>query len=561
MKKPTAAQLKRAEREGWSDWIVGPADRLAVAEGCTFDIDAAERARGFFRCLRHGTGKFRGQPFELLDWQYHDVIGPLFGWKRPDGTRRFRRAFVSCAKKQGKSTMTAGLALYLLLADGEPTPEVYSFASEREQAGIIYREAEKMIDVTPGLRKVVTTRPSNKRVISNADRGFFASMSAEASSKEGLNASGIVVDELHAQGGRELWDALVYAGEARRQPLLIAITTAGDASDPQHVCRLEYEYAKGVQSGRNHDTAYLTAIYEADENDDWLDPATWAKANPSLGVTVSEEGLRRAAEEAKASPAMVNAFLRYRCNRWVASATAWLSPDLLDALPTEANVDDLEGADAWLGIDLSATDDLTAAVVFVPPGDGRDTFAVLPQFFLPEDNIERLARKHRVPYAAWQRAGYITLTPGDVVDYAFIRQHVRQLAERFRIRQVGFDRLFQGQQLESELIEDGFDVVPVGQGWGSQARPLAEIDRAVKSRCLDFGGHPVMRWNLGNAVAKADDAGNLSLSKRLSRSKVDGVAALVNAMFCWLAGQGPDRDAEVNWYADEESPELIVLDF
>lgn len=539
----------------WSAWIVGPNDRAAVQEGCYFDIQAAERVRSFFALLRHGTGKFRGQPFDLLDWQWRDVIGPLFGWKRPDGTRRFRRAFVSCAKKNGKSTLTAGLALYLLLADNEPTPEVYSFASEREQAGIIYREAEKMIDVTPGLASLVRTRPSTKRIISQSDRGFFASMSAEASSKEGLNASGIIVDELHAQGGRELWNALIYAGEAREQPLLVAITTAGDGAEPEHVARTEYEYAKRVQSGDVEDTSYLTAIYEADEQDDWTDPKTWAKANPSLGVTVSTDGLRRAAEEANASPAAVNAFLRYRLNRWVSSASAWLSPDLLDALPSEYDLAELEGRSCYVGIDLSSTDDLTAVVQVFPPETEDGQFVIVPTFYLPEDNIDRLGKKHRVPYRAWQRAGQMRTTGGNVVCYDSIREHVNELHQTYPIQQLGIDRLFQGQALESDLIDDGLDVLPVGQGWRSQARPLAELERLIRARRVNFGGHPVMRWNLGNVACKADDAGNLSLSKRLSRSKVDGVAALLSALFCWQQAEG--EAAESNYY--ENNPELIVL--
>jgi phage terminase large subunit-like protein len=537
----------------WSDWIVGPNDRAAVQEGCYFDIEKAERVRQFFGHLRHGTGRFRGQPFELLDWQWSKVIAPLFGWRKPDGTRRFRKGYISTPKKNGKTTLLSGLALYLLLADGEPTPEVYSFASERDQAGLVYREAARIIDATPGLARLVKTRDSTKRII-GPDRGFYAAMSAEARSKEGLNASAIIFDELHAQAGRELWDALAYAGSARHQPLHLSITTAGDGSDPQHVCRQEYEYAKKVISGEIIDPTYLGVIYEAGEQDDWEDPATWARANPSFGVTISEDDFRRDYLEAKESPAKVNAFLRYRLNRWVSSASAWLSPDLLDALPADLDVAALQGRPCYCGLDLSATDDLTAAVLLFPPEADNDPFLVLPHFYLPRENIDRLGKKHRVPYRAWERAGLLRLNSGNVVDYHAVRQHIRDLAALYPIKQLGIDRLFQGQSLELDLLDDGLDVVPVGQGWRSQARPLAELERLIRAGRINFGNHPVMRWNLGNVVTRADDAGNLSLSKRLSRSKVDGVAALLSALFCYLNAEG---ETGGNFY--ETNPELIVL--
>ncbi len=553
---PTPSQLRRAESEGWADWIVGPNDRAAVAQGYYFDLTLAERVRSFFAHLRHGTGKFRGQPFDLLDWQWRTVIGPMFGWRKPDGTRRFRKGYVSTPKKNGKTTLLSGLALYLLLADDEPTPEIYSFASERDQAGLVYREAARMVDATPGLSRHVATRDSTKRII-GPDRGFYAAMSAEARSKEGLNASGVIFDELHAQPGRELWDALAYAGSAREQPLHLSITTAGDGSNPQHVCALEYGYARKVISGEILDPSYLAVIFEAGEKEDWESPATWRKANPSYGITISAEDFQRDYLEAKESPAKVNAFLRYRLNRWVASASAWLSSDMLDALPTDADIADLAGRACYLGIDLSSTDDLSAAVQVFPPEHDDAPVIVVPHFYLPESNVDRLAKKHRVPYRAWIDAGLIRTTPGDVIDYQTIRRHVRELATVCPVKQIGLDRLFQGQALESDLLEDGFDVVPVGQGWRSQARPLAELERFIRARRLDFGHHEPFRWNLGNVVTKADDAGNLSLSKRLSRSKVDGVAALLCALYCWQAAEG--EPADTNYY--ETAPELLTLDF
>jgi phage terminase large subunit-like protein len=283
------AAYDAARAGGWSEWVVGMADVHAIHEGCYFDLPAAERVREFFeKHLRHATGDFKGRPFTLLDWQWRDVIGPLFGWKRGDGRRRFNRGYLSCAKKNGKSGLSAGIALYLLLADGEAGAEVYSAAADRDQASLIYREAVKMILANPSLGRICGHVDSSK-TITGPGRCFYKALSAEAPTKEGLNASAIIFDELHAQPHRELWDTLRYAGRARRQPLLLAITTAG--SDKESICGEQYEYANRVLSGEVADTSFYARIYEAGM-DDWGLEETWRKANPSLGVTVQLDQFR-----------------------------------------------------------------------------------------------------------------------------------------------------------------------------------------------------------------------------------------------------------------------------
>ncbi len=534
-----------------SEWVRTEADKHAVAAGCYFDLAAAERVRTFFeKFLRHSTGEFEGQPFKLLDWQWDRVIAPLFGWKNADGTRRFRTAYISTGKKNGKSGLISGLTLYLLLGDNEPGAEVYSAACDRNQASIIYREAKKMIDVSPLLTARLNCIDSSKRIV-GPRASFYRALSADAKLQEGLNASAVLFDELHAQPNRDLWDTLRYAGSARRQPLLIAITTAGEAGQPS-ICREVYDYAKRVESGEVADVSFLPVIFEAAADDAWDDPDTWAKANPSFGVTIKADAFRADFLEAKESPAKENAFRRYRLNQWTSVADSWLSLDAWDACAGKVDPAALRGQPCFAGLDLSATDDTTALVLLFPSDDG---VVLLPRFYLPGANIAGLERKHRVPYRAWAKAGHMTLTEGNVVDYQQIRRDLGQLATVYDIQKLVIDRKFQGQQLESELIEDGFDVMPAGQGWLSQDLPAKELERLLLSRQLQHAGHPVLRWHAGNAVVDIDKAGNYSLNKRKSRSKIDGIAATLMALFAQMRA-GPRTI--INYY--EKNPELIVLE-
>lgn len=526
---------------GWSDWVYGPADLHAIKEGCRFEYAVADRVRTFFeKHLRHATGEFQGKPFILIDWQWRDVIGPLFGWKRADGRRRFNRGYLSCAKKNGKSGLFAGILLYLLLADGEAAAEVYLAAADRDQASLLYREAVKMILASPGLPRVCQFIDSTK-TITGPGRSFSKALSAEAPTKEGLNASAVLFDELHAQPGRELWDTLRYAGRARRQPLLLAITTAG--SDKETICGEQYEYARRVLSGEVADTAFYVRIYEADLSEDWSKEETWRKANPSLGITVQLDQLRADFLEAKESPAKEATFRRYTLNQWVQTADAWLSMQQWDQCAAAADASELEGEECYGGLDLSATDDTTGLVLKFPRPDGASD--ILPFFWLPKDNIEFLERRHRVPYRLWARQGLIKLTPGNVVDYDVVRADINALGRRFRIKHLGIDRKFQGQALENDLIADGLDVVPAGQGWVSQDLPAKELERLLKGGRIRHGGHPILRWHASNVIVDIDKNGNYTINKKKSRSKIDGIAALLMAILCQMNDPSQRRGADL----------------
>jgi phage terminase large subunit-like protein len=380
-----------AKREGWSEWIRSPRDEKAVLEGCRFDIRAAERVRTFFtKFLRHSKGQWAGQPFALLDWQWREVVAPLFGWKRADGTRRYRRAYIEVPKKNGKSALFSGLSLYLLAADGEPGAEVYSAAVDRDQASIVFNEAANMVEVSPQLSSRLNVVRSMKRIVMPRSRSFYKALSADVPAKEGLNAHAVLIDELHAQKTRLLWDTLRYTGAARRQPLHLSITTAG--FDHHSICWEQHDYAEKVLDGTIEDSSFLPFIAAAGAEDDWTSPEVWRKANPSFAVTINPEQFAEDCREAQESPAKENSFRRYRLNQWTEQEVRWLNMEKWDACATPLG--DLGRRPCYAGLDLSSTTDITALVLVFP---NEDRYDVLPLFWVRAPEVSRQAPRRNLP--------------------------------------------------------------------------------------------------------------------------------------------------------------------
>jgi phage terminase large subunit-like protein len=404
--------LAAARREGWERWIRCEADERAVAQGCRFDLASAERVRTFFRrFLRHSKGEWAGKPFELLDWQWEMVVGPLFGWLREDGSRRFRRSYIEVPKKNGKSSLFSGLGLYLLSADREPGAEVYSAAVDRDQASIVFLEAANMVDASPELSSRLQVVRSTKRIVFHRSRSFYRALSADVPAKEGINAHAVLIDELHAQKNRQMWDTLRYAGAARRQPLHLCVTTAG--YDRHSICWEQHDYALKVLDGTIDDASFLGYIAAASDEADWTDPEVWRGANPSFGVTVSAEQFAEDCREARESAAKENSFRRYRLNQWTEQAVRWLSLEKWDACDGTA---DLEGKTCFAGLDLSSTTDISALVLVFALEQGR--YAALSFFWVPEEGARRRQDRDRVPYLPWIKQGYIEATPGEVVAFS-----------------------------------------------------------------------------------------------------------------------------------------------
>jgi len=489
-----------------------------------FDRKAADLAVTFFeKLLVHSKGEWAGKFFILQEWQ-REILRELFGWKRADGTRKYRRAYLEVPRKTGKSTLSAGLALYLLFADNEPGAEVYSAAADRDQARIVFEQAKQMVEASPALSKFSKVF-RNSIVVPKASSAYKV-LSADAFTKHGLNASGIIFDELHAQPNRELWDVLNTSTGARRQPLMIMITTAG-VYDPNSICWEQHEYARQVLEGVLEDDSFFAYIAAADEDDDWTDPVVWAKANPGLGVTIKLDYLEQECERAKASPGYQNTFRRLHLNQWTSQEERWLDMTAWNACARE--MPDLKGRSCYGGLDLASTTDIAAFVLCFPPEEEGEPYWWLPYFWIPKDNLIERVRRDRVPYDAWLRDGYITATEGSVIDYYYIEATIRQLAIDYNIQEIAFDRW--GATLLYQRMEEARQtMVQFGQGYQSMSAPTKELMNLVLSQRIAHDGNPVLRWMADNVIVRQDPAGNLKPDKAKSRAKIDGIVAGIMAL-------------------------------
>ena len=496
--------------------------------GLYVDDDKANYAINFIQCLKHTKGEWYGLPFDLIDWQ-EEFIRDVFGTiNTKTGYRQYNTAYLEVPKKQGKSEIGAGLALLLTCGDGEYAAEVYGCATDKEQASIIFDVAVAMVDQCPALKKRMKLVLSRKRMIYTPTNSVYRVLSADVKNKHGFNVSGCIFDELHAQPNRDLWDVMTKgAGDARRQPLTIALTTAG--TDRNSICFEQHQKALDVASGRRNDPTFYGKIYGLTEEDDWEDEANWYKVNPSLGYTVDIERLRDAYREAKQNPADEVTFKWLRCNMWVSSTVAWI-PDAIYMRGNESiEAASLEGRDCYAGLDLSSTGDITALVLIFPPRDENEKYVLLPYFWIPEETIPRRVKANSVPYDIWEKQGYIMSTEGNVIHYDFIEKFIMDLSEKYHILEIAVDR-WNATQMIQNLEGEGFTIVPFGQGFSSMSAPTKEFYRLLMEGRIIHGGNPVLRWMAGNVVIDTDPAGNIKVTKAKSKEKIDGIVAAIMAL-------------------------------
>lgn len=493
-----------------------------------YDKAAADHAVNFIRCLNHTKGIWAGKPFELLPWQ-EQIVRDVFGILKPNGYRQFNTAYIEIPKKNGKSELAAAVALLLCCGDFEERAEVYSCASDRQQASIVFDVAADMVRMCPALSKRVKILTANKRIIYKPTRSFYQVLSAEAYSKHGFNISGVVFDELHAQPDRRLFDVMTKgSGDARTQPLYFLITTAG--SDINSIGYEVHQKAADLIAGRKIDKTFYPVIYGAADDEDWTSPEVWKKANPSLGVTVPLEKVIAACESAKQTPAEENSFRQLRLNQWTKQENRWLSTLKWDACAKNFSETDLAGRICFGGLDLSSTTDLTAFVLVFPPTVEDDCFFILPYFWLPEETLELRSRRDHVPYDLWRREGLLNVTEGNVVNYSYIEKFIGELGKKFQIQEIAFDRWNATQLTQNLEAEYDFQMVQFGQGFASMSAPTKELEKLVLERKIFHDGNKILRWNIDNIVIKLDPAGNIKIDKGKSTEKVDGAVALVMAL-------------------------------
>ncbi len=478
----------------------------------------------FINGLTHTKGKFAREPFNLRTWQA-SIVRELFKTNPRTKLRQYRTALLMLPRKNGKSELAAAVALYGLLADGEIGAEVYSAAADRDQASLVFNVAAEMVRNDPELEAMCDILESTKRIVYRKTGSVYRAISSEAYTKHGFNASMVIADELHAWPNRELWDVLTTSMGAREQPLTFAISTAG--YDRHSILYELYAHACRVKEDPTLDPTFLSVLYEAPKEADWTDEKVWRRANPALGDFRSIDEMHVMAARAKSIPAQENAFRRLYLNQWTEQAERWIPMHLWDACLRPVTVADLRRRKCYIGMDLSSTRDLSALVAVFPDDDG---FLVLPRFFIPADNIRERETRDRVPCAQWVREGYLDATPGNVIDYEYIRKTLHEWDAQFDVQDIGYDP-WNATDLVVRLTEqDGFTCEPMRQGYAAMNAASKYLEAAVTGGSLAHDGHPVMRWCVGNAALESDPNGNIKPSKKVSTERIDGVTALVMAI-------------------------------
>jgi phage terminase large subunit-like protein len=555
------------------DLIDGP------ARGLRWDPEEVEDQRLYFAGLRHTKGEWRGRKIVLEPWQLF-VQGSIYGWKRADGTRRFRIALLEVARKVGKSLMGSANGNYLAFDDGEPGAEVYAAATKREQAKIVWGEARQMVMATPSLRERIT--PLVLNLSDHSTNSKFEPLGADADNLDGLNIHGVIIDELHAHRTRALWDVLMTAMGARRQPLAFIPTTAG--SDRESIWWEQHDRGIKILEGAWEDDAFFAYIATLDaceacratgvsgptdgcpDCDDWRDERVWIKASPNLDVSVKRDTLREECRRAQENPSARYAFLQKRMNMPTVSETAWFTPDqwAMGNAPVDALA--LRGRPCVAGLDLASTTDLAALVLIFPdeeffveqaprPGDyPREDFTfaepqidilgvtgsvdILAWFWCPADRIRERSKVDRVPYETWRQQGYIEATPGNVIDYRYIRARIKALCEEYHVAEICYDPAHADQIAQQLHDEDGFTVVPVRQGFNTINEPCMLLEMLVEGKRLCHGGNPVMAWCAANVVKDTDRGGRIRPTKGRQTARIDGISALVTGLKRIIAAKG-----------------------
>ena len=493
--------------------------------GYYFDYAAARLAIEFFEeCIRHVKGSLAGEKIKLEDWQ-KAILANLFGWKRKiDGLRRYRESIVYVPRKNGKTTIMAGMVLFMLFCDGEAGAEIYSAAFEREQAALVYDPAKAMLLADDYLSKMGRVFPSYKSITYQATNSSYKALSAEVESKHGFNSHFVVVDELHTQKKPDLVEALLTSTGSRKQPLVVHITTA-DFAGPS-ICNQKYDYACKVRDGIIEDPAFFPVIYEASKDDDWTSKKVWKRANPNYGISLFEEYLERECKRAQNSPAYENTFKRLHLNIQTEQDVRWLQMENWDACGEVFNEKELHDKPCLAGLDLASTIDIAAFVLYFPEYGHK----VLPFFWVPKDRIKEREDRDRVPYRVWEREGYLETTPGNSIDYRYIRQRINELSNKYALQEIAFDP-WNATQLATQLAEeDGFEMIKFRQGFVTMNEPAKHLETLILKKKLRHGANPVLRWMASNVTVKTDPSGNIRFDKEKSVEKIDGIVALAMAI-------------------------------
>lgn len=483
---------------------------------------------------------FYGQPFLLLDWQ-HKIIWDIYGTVTETGYRQYRYAYLEVPKKNGKTSMIAGLSLYHLVCD-PPGGQIYCCAADRQQAELVYKAARGMIDQDEALEDNLKVLDSKKEIINKSTGTTMKVLSAEAYTKHGINPTVVIFDELHAQPNRDLWDVMTFgSGSARKEPLWWVITTAGNDPDRHSIGWEIHDQAVKLRDNELYDPTWYVKIFNAPEDADIFDEDVWYEANPSLGHTIDIGSVRQEALAAKNSEQSEKLFRWLRLNQWVSTKQiGWQPLSLWDRTEGEWNLSELVGKKCYVGLDLSSTTDITSACYLFPPQKGLDGWRSIHDAWIPEDNVkERIDRDH-VPYDKWVNKKYMHATPGDVVDYDFVESRLINMNNQYNMSMLGTDP-WNSRMLSQRLMKQGVDVIEIQQNMKNMSPSMKAIEQLMKRGDLTHEHNPVARWCWGNVVIATDGNENIKPMKNKSRERIDVTVAMINSMATAIAmGESTD---------------------
>lgn len=497
--------------------------------GLYFSEPLAQHALESFLFLRHSKGEWAGKTFELEPWQQF-WIALAFGWMRADGTRRFREVWLEVPRKNGKTTMLAGVGLHLFVFDGEGGAEVYSAATKMDQAKILHGEALRMVEASPHLRRSVGIRLNEMYDPRPGRADKFVPLGRDAKSLDGLNPSAGLLDEVHAHPNREIYDIIKSGMGARKQPMIWQITTAG--FDLSSFGYSQHEYAEKVLEGVFDDDELLAIIYTVDDPKRWDDPTEWIKANPNLGVSVYEEQLQAMVERARRQPSQLPNLLTKRLNIWVRGGSKWLGAEQWnDCTDPSLNLQSFAGEPCWIGLDLAEKSDIAAlAIVFRHYGG----YAVFFKLYLNEDQAHAPENRH---FYAWEKSGHLIVTPGNATDFDVIRADLQQLATDHHVQEVVYDPKFSTYFATKLAEEDGMLMVEMPQTSARFTLPIVEIENLVLTKDLVHEGNPAVAWMISNVVMRESKFSGLRHpTKEKNENKIDAPVAMIMAMARALNG-------------------------
>lgn len=496
-----------------------------------FDEETGERPITFIETFCKQSQGTIGAPLKLELFQ-KAFIQLLFGWLEKDtGYRRFRETLFLCGRKNGKSTLLSGIALYMLVADYEGAAEIYSVATKKDQAKKVLTEAVNMIKQSPELRAVLKKRRND--VYFPATSSIFEALASDSNTLDGLNSHAVIIDELHAIRDRNLYEVMKQSTSSRRQPLVVMITTAGTVRE----CIFDnmYELACDIADGKKKDDAFLPILYEIDSRDEWTNPQMWIKANPGLGKIKQYKTLAAFVERAKNNPADLPGVLCKDFNYRENDNSVWLS---YDQIKNDAVFDMSEVYNTYAigGCDLSATTDLTAATLLIrKPND--ETVYVLQHYFLPQARIEHLEEKNtnEAPYRLWAERGLLTVCEGNRVNFSEVTQWFCQMRDEHKIDafKVGYDRALAGYWVE-EMKSNGFTMEAVAQGPFTWSQPMREMGAAFADKIVNYNKNPILIWCLSNTAVKKSGVNNIQPVKITDKRRIDGAVSLLNAWVIYV---------------------------